>query len=391
MSDLSTSLCAVLIAEACNTGVEPLVRNDVPALRRSRLSWVNQNYVRNETLTSTIACLVAAQNQIPLVHSWGGGEVASADGLRFVVPVRTVHAGPNPKYFGMGRGVTYYNLVSDQFTGLNGIVVPGTLRDSLVLLAVVLEQQTELKPTEIMTDTGAYSDVVFGLFWLLGYRFSPRIADMGDSRLWRIDSHADYSPLNGVSHHKINADLIALHWDDLLRLAGSLKLGLVQVTSIMRTLQVGDRPTKLAQAIAEAGRIDKTIHILTSMNDEAKRRRTLTQLNRGEDRHSLARIVFHGKRGELRQHYREGQEDQLGTLGLVVNMIVLWNTIYMDVDLEQLRKEEFPVNPEDVARLSPLVYDHINFHGRYAFALPVFVASGHLRPLRREGSSDDDA
>ncbi len=93
--------------------------------------------------------------------------------------VRTVHAGPNPKYFGMGEGVTYYNLVSNQFTGLNGIVVPGALGDSLVLLAVVLEQQTELNPTEIMTDTDAYADVVFGLFWLLGYRFSPRIPDMG--------------------------------------------------------------------------------------------------------------------------------------------------------------------------------------------------------------------
>jgi TnpA family transposase len=53
-------------------------------------------------------------------------------GLRFVVPVRTIHAGPNPNYFGYGRGVTYYNLVSDQFTGLNAITVPGTLRDSLV-------------------------------------------------------------------------------------------------------------------------------------------------------------------------------------------------------------------------------------------------------------------
>jgi TnpA family transposase len=83
----------------------------------------------------------------------------------------------------------------NQFTGLNGIVVPGTLRDSLVLLAVVLEQQTELNPTEIMTDTGAYTDVVFGLFRLLGYRFSPRIADMGNSRLWRIDPKADYDPL----------------------------------------------------------------------------------------------------------------------------------------------------------------------------------------------------
>ena len=66
--------------------------------------------------------------------------------------------------------MTWYNLLSDQFTGLNAIPVPGTLRDSLVLLAVVLEQQTELKPMQIMTDTGAYSDVVFGLFRLLDRR-----------------------------------------------------------------------------------------------------------------------------------------------------------------------------------------------------------------------------
>ena len=73
-----------------------------------------------------------------LAHAWGGGEIASADGMRFVVPIRTVHAGPNPKYFGPLQGMTWYNLLSDQFTGLNAIPVPGTLRDSLVLLAVVL-------------------------------------------------------------------------------------------------------------------------------------------------------------------------------------------------------------------------------------------------------------
>jgi TnpA family transposase len=384
-ADLATSLCAVLMAEACNIGLSPLVRSEVPALRWSRLVWVSQHYVRNETLTEANARLVAAQNQIPLVHVWGGGEVASADGLRFVVPVRSVHAGPNPKYFGVGRGVTYYNLVSDQFTGLNAIVVPGTLRDSLVLLALVLEQQTELMPTQIMTDTGAYSDVVFGLFRLLGYQFCPRLADMGGARLWRIDPAADYGPLNGIARHKINVDLIVRHWDDLLRLAGSLKLGLVQATSMMRTLQVGDRPTRLAQAVAEFGRIDKTLHILTTMDDESKRRRTLHQLNRGEERHKLARVVFHGKRGELRQHYREGQEDQLGALGLVVNIIVLWNTIYIDAALEQLRREGYPVEPEDVARLSPLCFEHINLLGRYAFALPESVARGELRPLRQPG------
>ncbi|MGA2402176.1 MAG: Tn3 family transposase, partial [Syntrophobacteraceae bacterium] len=381
VGDLPVSLCAVLIAEACNIGLEPLVRNDIPALRRSRLSWVNQNFIRSETLTEANACLVAAQNSIPLVQTWGGGEVASADGLRFVVPVRTLHAGPNPKYFGYERGVTYYNLVSNQFTGLNA-VVPGTLRDSLFLLAIVLEQQTELDPTEIMTDTGAYTDVVFGLFWLLGYRFSPRIADIGDSRYWRVDPSADYGCLNGVARHRVNTGLIKDNWDDLLRLAGSLSLGVVQATSIMRTLRVGERPTRLAQAVGELGRIDKTIHSLTYIDDESKRRRTLTQLNRQEDRHKLARAVFHGKRGELRQRYREGQEDQLGTLGLVVNIIVLWNTLYIDAALEQLQAEGFPVQPEDVARLSPLVFEHINLLGRYAFSVPEAVLRGELRPLR---------
>ena len=79
----------------------------------------------------------------------------TADGMRFVVPVRTVHGGYNPKYFGRQKGVTWYNLMSDQFSGLNAIPVPGTLRDSLVLLSVVLEQPTELQPTQIMTDPGA--------------------------------------------------------------------------------------------------------------------------------------------------------------------------------------------------------------------------------------------
>lgn len=152
---------------------------------------------------------------------------AAADGMRFVVPIRTLHAGHNPKYFGYEHGVTYYNLISNQFTGLNAIVVPGTLRDSLFLLAVVLEQQTELTPTEIMTDTGAYTDVVFGLFWLLGYRFSPRIADIGGARYWRIDQTADYGSLNGIGRHRINTNLIRENWDDILLLAGSLKLGVV--------------------------------------------------------------------------------------------------------------------------------------------------------------------
>ena len=111
------------------------------------------------------------------------------DGLRFVVPVITVDAGPNPRYFGRGRGITYLNYMSDRSPGFHGIVVPaGTLRDSLLLL------DGRLEPKEVTSDTAGYSDAIFGLFFLLGYQFSPRLADAGEARFWRIDRAADYGP-----------------------------------------------------------------------------------------------------------------------------------------------------------------------------------------------------
>ena len=223
-----------------------------------------QNYLRAETIAQANALLVDAQARIALAQAWGGGEVASADGLRFRVPVRTINAGSNPKYFGLGAGVTYFNMTSDQFSGLHYLVIPGTLKDGPYLLAVLLEQETN--------------------------RY---------------------------------------------------------------------------------------------------RRRFVTQLNRGESRHSLARAVFHGQKGELRQRYREGQEDQLGALGLVINILVLWSTQYMDLALTQLRKG-VEVRDEDVARLSPLGYGHVNLLGRYEFALPESIARGAFRPLR-DPSADAEA
>jgi Domain of unknown function (DUF4158)/Tn3 transposase DDE domain len=96
MEDLPISVAAVLVAEACNIGFRPVVKPSVPALTRDRLSHVDQNYVRAETHTAANARLIDFQARIGLAQLWGGGLVASVDGLRFVVPVATINAGPNP-------------------------------------------------------------------------------------------------------------------------------------------------------------------------------------------------------------------------------------------------------------------------------------------------------
>jgi TnpA family transposase len=384
-----STLCAVLVGAACNIGFSPLIRSEVAPLRASRLSWCDHNFVRQETIQAANATIVNAHSKLEITKHWGNGHVASADGLRFIAPKSAIHAGPNPKYFGRGRGITWYNMLSDQYSGLGATVIPGTLRDSLALLALLLDQDTELEPIQIMTDTAAYSDAIFGLFWLLGYNFSPRLADVGGARLWRIDKTTDYGCLNDLIDGTINIQLIEDNWEDLLRLAGSLKLGHLKAEGIMRILQVRDRPTTLAKALVQLGRIFKTLHILNYADDPKMRRQILLQLNRQEFRHKLARKIYHGDRGEVRNALKQGQEEQLGILGLALNAIIYWNAVYMQEAIKQLKADGHNVEDVDIARLSPILWRHINFLGRYDFALPDSVRDGGLRPLRDNSFEHD--
>lgn len=148
--------------------------------------------------------LIGAQAKVDIVRAWGGGLVASADGVRFTVPVQTIHAGYSPRYFGLRKnGATWLNVVNDQVMGLGGVVVPGTLGDSLFILDALLGRDGGPKPETVVTDTASYSDIVFGLFAICGYQFSPRIADISDARLWRTHASADYGPLQEVSRHTV--------------------------------------------------------------------------------------------------------------------------------------------------------------------------------------------
>lgn len=134
-----------------------------------------------------------------------------------------------------------------------------------------------------------------------------RSAGAGEARIWRIDRDANYGVLDELAANCVNTKRMIHHWDDMLRIAGSLKLGVIQASELVRSLLKSDRPSSLALAIIEAERINKTVYLLNFVDDEGYRRRILTQLNRTEKRHGLARVICHGRRGEIRKRYREGR------------------------------------------------------------------------------------
>ncbi len=380
ITDFPISLCAVLLAQGCNIGLEAVVDEHIPALTHKRLRWVEQNYVRPDTLVEASNWLVNAQSQLPLAQRWGGGEVASADGLRFVVPQRALHGGFNRKYFGTGRGVTFFNFLSDQFTGFHHVVIPGALREALYILDGLLDHSTQLRPKEVMTDTGSYTDIVFGLFWLLGYQFSPRLADIKHRRFWRMDRQVDYGDFNPVARSCISVKRVAADWDDMLRVAGSLHTGAVSASQLMRIFSTSGGTTSLIKSIRDVGRISKTCHMLHYIRDATYQRRILIRINYTEFRHKLARRLMYGNRGELKQPYREGQEMQLGALGLLLNIVVYWNTVYLDRALTELLATSADVDDDALNRITPLAYDHIRILGRYTFTydtnMPIY------RPLK---------
>ncbi|MFE7572113.1 Tn3 family transposase, partial [Streptomyces sp. NPDC057539] len=109
----------------------------------------------------------------------------------------------------------------------------------------------------------------------------------------------------------------------------------------------------------------KTLHLLQFIESEAYRRMIGVQLNIGEGRHALGRRIFFGRLGELRHGYRDGMEDQLGALGMAMNSVVWWNTLDIDAAVKELEAGGLTISPEIRSRLSLLVHEHSNFHGRY--------------------------
>jgi len=386
LRDLEVSVAALLVAQGCNTGLTPVVNSSVPALTRDRLLHVDQNYLRTETIEAANRVLIKAQAEVPLVQRWGGGFVASIDGMRFVVPIATVHARPNPRYFGRGTGATWLNMLNDQASGLASRVVAGTPRDSLHVIDVLYAQDGGVPPEVLVTDTASYSDTVFGILTLGGRIYAPQLADIPDQRLWRIDRKAAYGPFNTAARGQIDLEKIRRHWPDMLRIIGSIYAGAVRAHDVIRMLHRDGNRTALGDAIAHYGRIQKTLHILRLADDEAYRRLIKAQTNLHEGRHSFARKIFHGHRGELRQRYREGQEDQIGALGLVLNVAILFNTRYLQAAVDELTRQGHKLSDEDIARLSPFVRAHVNTQGRYSFARPQL--GGELRTLH---DPDEDA
>lgn len=386
--DIRLHVYASLLAQACNLGFKQMATSSELPYRR--LLWCNTWYVREETLRDATTVLVNHHHRLPLSRVWGGGMLSSSDGQRFPVKGKLRKARALPKYFGYGKGVTFYTWSSDQFSQYGSKAIPSTVRDATYVLDEILGNETDLNITEHTTDTAGYTELIFALFDLLGLKFSPRIRDLKDQQLYRTDG-LDLNTYPRLKPHLsgiISAERVCNHWDDMLRLAGSLKLGYATASLVVQKLQAYPRQHPLLRALQEYGRLPKTLHILNWYSDALSRRRINRQINKGEALHQLRSELVFGDHGEIRAQDDVQLSYQVGCLNLVTNAIVLWNTVYYEKVLKQLKKEGYLVDDEDVKHIWPTRRAHINIYGRYYFDREVTGKRQGFRELRSPDSKD---
>ena len=213
---------------------------------------------------------------------------------------------------------------------------------------------SDLRIEEHYTDTAGFTDHVFALMHLLGFRFAPRIRDLGDTKLFIPKGDTAYDALKPmISSDRLNIKAIRAHWDEILRLATSIKQGTVTASLMLRKLGSYPRQNGLAIALRELGRIERTLFILDWLQSVELRRRVHAGLNKGEARNALARAVFFNRLGEIRDRSFEQQRYRASGLNLVTAAVVLWNTVYLERAAHALRGNGHAVDDALLQYLSP--------------------------------------
>ena len=375
------ALYAALLADGTNLGLSRMA-DATRGMSYHHLVNVAQWHVNEDNYASSQAVIVEAHHRHPMSAIWGDGTDSSSDGQYFRAGGRAGPGGDVNAKYGIDPGVVLYTTQSGQYGPMHTRVISATASEAPYVLDGLHPQahRTSLRIAEHYTDTAGATDHVFGLCHLLGYRFAPRIKDLKDRKLYAVEKPDTYPVLKPLIGDAVDTATLVRGWAELLRVRTSIDAGAVAPSTILRKLAAAGPNNALSQALRALGRIERTLFTLQWLSDPALRQRSHAGLNKGEASNALRRAVFFHRQGEFRDRTFENQSFRASGLSLLTAAIVHWNTIYLDLAVQQLRADGASVPDELLAHVAPLGWEHIALTGDYDWntANPAHA----LRPLR---------
>jgi TnpA family transposase len=251
-----------LIAHGTNLSLAMVAHSVEHGITAHMLQAMSQWCLREGTLKAANALLVNFHHRLPLSAVWGDGTVSSSDGQRFGLQASSLLGALYPRYCGYyDPALTVYTHVADQHSVLHTQVIACSLREAIYVLAGLLANDTILRPKEHFVDQHGYTEQLFGLCHLLGYSLMPRLP-VSKQTFYKLDRTKHYGRLDAIFQGTIDLGLIREQWDQLVRVAASLRNRTAPAHVILTRLASSTPSDHLAKALTALGQALKTLYLL---------------------------------------------------------------------------------------------------------------------------------
>lgn len=315
------------------------------------------------------------QSRIPIAALWGDGDKASADMMSLDASRYLWNARVDPRRRTYAAGL--YTHVRDRW----GIVYdqPIVLNERQAGVAIEgIEQHNSaaerIRISLLAVDTHGYTNPAMAIAKLLGFDLCPRLRDLAERRLYLARGFNVQEGLEAVTVRRVSMAAIERGWDELLRLAASIRSGRVSATLALQRFGSAAQGDPLHRAAEHLGRLLRTVFLCDYVAIEDFRREIHTLLNRGESVHQLQRAVYSGKVAPERGRRRDEMKAISGSHALLTNIVLAWNTARMHEVVERLRRDKIEVDDDWLRRIGPAHFSHINFRGTMKFGVEKFAA-----------------
>ncbi len=364
------ALIACILAWGTNMGLGRM--SQTSDIGYQALATTSNNFVRLETLQKANDVVANAIAHLPIFQHYHIGDTihSSSDGQKFETLLHTINARYSPKYFGLMKGIVAYTLVANHIP-VSAKSIGANEHESHYVFDLLYNNPTDIQPTVHSTDTHGANEVNFGILNFFGYQFAPRYRDLYDkvNQVLYGFLHPSQYELDWLLRpiRKINEKLIIDEWENIQRIIVSLALKTTTQSIIIGKLSAYARKNRTKRALWEYDNIIRSLYLLEYIDSISLRRHVQKALNRGESYHKLHKAVSYANFGKLR-FKTEGEQQIWNECGrLIANCIIFYNAIILSNVLHYQVERGDAVAAVSLEQISPVAWQHINFHGRYEF------------------------